>query len=165
MPSFRLVPYFYFRGCHGEQNKMRRYPGLTVLLLLVALHSVFGENPSSRITSGRMASGVMASSPAGDAASREGSEKRQRRYREGTRMVDRMGYFQSTGDRLAFYTQDDEQRFPALENLALERVARVIGESTSDGMQWSVSGVLTEYRGENYLLVTRAILKSESGVR
>jgi hypothetical protein len=57
-------------------------------------------------------------------------------------------------------TQEDEREFPALENLALERVARIVSESP-DQLQWSVSGMVTEYRGQNYLLITTALLKAE----
>lgn len=131
----------------------RRCLGLSLALLLLALHSVFGDKQLPTAVSPTPAAGPTSSVDA---------EQSQRRYREGTRLTDRIGYFQVTGDRVAFYSQQDDRRFPALENLALERVARVVGESSSDAMQWSVSGILTEYRGENYLLVTRAILKSES---
>lgn len=85
----------------------------------------------------------------------------ERRYREGTHLVDRIGRFKATGDRVTFYSKDDGRQFPALENLALERVARVISE-TSDNLQWCISGQVTEFRGQNYLLVTRAIVKAES---
>lgn len=85
----------------------------------------------------------------------------ERRYREGTHLVDRIGRFKATGDRVTFYSREDGRQFPALENLALERVARVISE-TSDNLRWSVSGQVTEFRGQNYLLVTRAIVKAES---
>ena len=75
--------------------------------------------------------------------------------------LNRIGRFRTTGDRVAFYSQEDERQFPALENLALERIARAINES-SDDLQWSVSGIVTEFRGQNYLLVTRAIRKAEA---
>lgn len=83
------------------------------------------------------------------------------RYREGTRLADQIGHFKVSGDRVTFYSDQDKRRFTALENLALERVARTVTES-SDALQWSVSGVVTEFRGQNYLLVTRAIVKSNT---
>jgi hypothetical protein len=54
-------------------------------------------------------------------------------------------------------------RYGGLENLNLERVASVINENPEQ-LQWSVSGTITEYRGANYLLVSRATLKSKPAV-
>jgi hypothetical protein len=50
---------------------------------------------------------------------------------------------------MMFYAADGERRFGVLENLNLERVARLVGE-TPDPLEWSVSGVVTEYQGGNY---------------
>lgn len=83
--------------------------------------------------------------------------------REGAKLTNRTGSFRITGDRVTFYAKDDKQRFRALENLALERIARVISDSEDPGrMEWSVSGKITEYHGNNYLLVSRAVLKAFS---
>lgn len=84
------------------------------------------------------------------------------RLREGSKIADQLGEFQKTADRYSFYLKDGKGVVRVLENLALERVARSLEDDPSPRL-WSVSGVLTEYRGENFLLVTRAILKSKSG--
>jgi len=84
--------------------------------------------------------------------------KKQKRLREGTKLVDRIGYFQATGDRVTFYASDGKERFRALENLLLERVARIISE-TPERVDWTVAGTITEFRGSNYLLLTHAVLK------
>ena len=81
------------------------------------------------------------------------------RLREGT-SVDMVGTFSATGDRIMFYTSADKSRFGALENLNLERVARVVSDST-EPLEWNVSGTITEYQGANYLLISRAVLKSK----
>src|SRR5687768_15245816 len=60
------------------------------------------------------------------------------RLREGTALAEQMGRFQPTGDRMMFYAADGERRFGVLENLNLERVARLVGE-TPDPLEWSVS--------------------------
>jgi hypothetical protein len=39
-------------------------------------------------------------------------------------------------------------------------LTRTIGDSP-DQLEWSISGVITEYRGANYLLVTQAVLKTK----
>jgi hypothetical protein len=41
----------------------------------------------------------------------------------------------------------------------LERVAQAIAENAKQ-LDWIVSGTISEYRGENFLLVNRAELKS-----
>ena len=81
------------------------------------------------------------------------------RLREGTEIVDQSGYFRMTGGKVTFFTADGEGRFVGLESLSLERVARLIADNP-EKLQWSVSGTVTEYRGANYLLIRRAILKS-----
>jgi hypothetical protein len=58
-----------------------------------------------------------------------------------------------------FYAADN-RRFTTLENLNLERVARVISDSP-DTLEWTVSGTITEFQGANYLLLSRAVLKSK----
>jgi len=85
---------------------------------------------------------------------REGS-----RVREGTEIVDQLGHFQSAGGRVIFSTADGKRRFIGLENLNLERIARTVADSPQT-LQWGVTGTITEYRGTNFLLIHRAILKS-----
>ncbi len=80
------------------------------------------------------------------------------RAREGTEIFDQWGTFRSVGDRITFFLADGRQRYVVLENLNLERIARSIADSP-DPLRWSVSGTLTEYRGANYLLVTRVVAK------
>jgi hypothetical protein len=84
------------------------------------------------------------------------------RLREGTQIEDQVGTFKITGDRATFYTDDGQHRYVGLENLNLARVVRAVSDEP-EPRQWSVSGTITEYRGSNYLLITRAVLKSNSG--
>ncbi|MFW5692972.1 MAG: hypothetical protein ACOCWL_02030 [Thermoguttaceae bacterium] len=107
-----------------------------------------------------------------DAAAEEdtpSAEKRKERLREGTELVDQPGVFRMAGDRMTFFTDLGEGRFVVLENLILERVGDVIGEYQTPPY-WSVTGTLTEYQGENFLLIHRAVLSNngaekEDGVR
>jgi hypothetical protein len=85
-------------------------------------------------------------------------EESQQRLREGSRLTDVAGQFDFAGDRIAFFPSQNKDSFRVLENLALERVSRILGESR-DKPEWSVSGIITEFRGVNYLLVTKAIIK------
>ena len=99
-------------------------------------------------------SGGSADSPTGAAADN------QDRLREGTSLSDRAGYFKLTGDRLTFYSPDGTLRLGGLENLNLERIAKIVGESP-EALEWVVSGTITEYQGTNYLLISRAVLKTK----
>jgi hypothetical protein len=82
------------------------------------------------------------------------------RWREGSRLIDQLGYFKVTGDHVTFVSSDGKLKFDGLENLAIERIARTIGDSP-DQLEWSICGAITEYRGANYLLVTQAVLKTK----
>lgn len=84
--------------------------------------------------------------------------------REGTEIVDAVGQFRVTGDRVAFFTADGKGRFLVLENLNLQRIVRVLADSPIP-LDWRVSGALTEYRGTNYLFVRSAVLKAGTEVR
>ena len=81
------------------------------------------------------------------------------RVREGTELVDEIGHFRRSGGRILFFSADGKRRLVGLENLNLERVARTIAQSPQT-LQWGVTGTITEYRGANFLLVRRAILRS-----
>jgi hypothetical protein len=82
------------------------------------------------------------------------------RVREGTELQDVLGTFRLTGDRATFYPADGTGKFGGLENQTLERVATVIAADPAS-MEWLVTGTITEFRGNNYILVTRAILKAK----
>ena len=81
------------------------------------------------------------------------------RVREGAKWEDEVGEFQAAGERIRFHSRDRDIKLTVLENLALERVARVLDE-TREPPLWSVSGMVTEFHGGNYLLVTRAVVKA-----
>jgi hypothetical protein len=82
------------------------------------------------------------------------------RLREGANIHDRIGRFEFTGDRITFYPDDSGEPLRALENLSLERIARVL-EETRGQREWSVSGTVTEYQGSNFILITRAVVRAK----
>lgn len=84
------------------------------------------------------------------------------RQREGARIVERRGRFEVHGDRVIFFAQEPDAHYVVLENLALERVTRVVEESGPQ-LVWSVTGTLSEYRSSNYLMISRAMVKSAQG--
>jgi hypothetical protein len=75
--------------------------------------------------------------------------------REGTQLREQRGHFEVTGARIAFVAADRKTRFVGLENLDLQRIAQLVAGS-SESLEWTVTGLITEYQGTNYLLVTRA---------
>ena len=80
------------------------------------------------------------------------------RLREGTRLTDELGTFQLSGDRIAFVPGGGaKDSLRVLENLALQRISFALDDSHGQG-QWLVSGIITEYRGANYLLITKAVI-------
>jgi hypothetical protein len=89
-------------------------------------------------------------------------ENAKRRLREGTILTDEVGRFRQDGDG-AVFVSEKQFEFVSLPNLNLERVARTLkGSDESESIRWSVSGVVTEFNGRNFLLITRAIYKSAS---
>ena len=79
--------------------------------------------------------------------------------REGTRLAGREGYFRIAGSRVVFFSKERNHRYVVLENLNLERIAETLADQPSR-RHWEVTGILSEYRGENYLLIEKAVLKS-----
>ncbi|MFW6170449.1 MAG: hypothetical protein ACODAD_08165 [Planctomycetota bacterium] len=81
--------------------------------------------------------------------------------REGTRLSDEAGTFDMAGNRLSFEIAGRDVSLQVLENLALERIWKTF--DNAGGREWSVSGVVTEYRDQNYLLIQRAVLRMRDG--
>ena len=84
----------------------------------------------------------------------------QARLREGTQVLDRLGSFQLEGSSATFVTNDGFS-MGGLPNLSLERVVRTLKSMDQPNrVQWSVTGTVTEFSGQNYLLIQRAVYKS-----
>ena len=100
---------------------------------------------------------------AGEVVGEEG-EGSPHRQREGTHMTSQHGYFRGSGDGLIFHLRGSKEKYPALENLALERFGKVMSDRHDhpDQLTWEVSGFFTEYRGSNYLFITHAVLLNKN---
>ncbi len=72
--------------------------------------------------------------------------------REGSVLPDLMGTFRVVGDRMQFVERDGNRTFRCLENMMLQRVHQVIGDEQNE-TAWIINGKVTEYRGENFLLI------------
>jgi hypothetical protein len=80
------------------------------------------------------------------------------KLREGGKIADARGRFELAGERIAFYPADGSETLPVLENLALERTMQIIQDSRGK-QEWIVSGMITEFRGNNYLLLSKAVMR------
>lgn len=129
-----------------------------VWLIATVWVSAADESPKPPRNSGPVETKVTtkATEPAGTEAETESPDGR---MREGAKLIEQIGEFQKAGDQVNFYLPNRKTELRVLPNLALERVVRVL-EDNPAVRTWSVSGVITEYQGENYLLVTRAVLKA-----
>jgi len=92
-----------------------------------------------------------------------GHLKSSERLREGTRLIDVTGALVSAGpDNVTFSPDGSRDSYRLLENLQLQRVSQVLDENR-DPRKWVISGLITEYRGANYLLLTKAVVQQQDG--
>ena len=108
-----------------------------------------------------MSGSVSASNPE-KASNNDGLVKKQENrplIREGTTMQSRHVVFRPAGHRVVMTTAEGSERFFCLENLNLQRITDVLRENPTL-TDWTVDYVVTEYKGENYVLIQRAVLTS-----
>src|SRR5262249_53669487 len=91
----------------------------------------------------------------------EAVSQTQKMRREGTRVIDIVGKVRKQGGRFEFVPDDGAGTMTILENQLLERI-----ESTRERqgeaaalMRWTVTGLVTEYRNSNFLLLQMVTLK------
>jgi hypothetical protein len=127
--------------------------GLLAFLIVTGLLAQEGPRPG--------AGSARTVLPRGPAAGprRSVDEKLSERMREGTRLTDVVGSFQTAGDRISFHPDGKGESYRVLENLALQRVDEYLGANRGTPT-WLVSGVMTEFRGGNFLLVSKAVVRS-----
>ena len=91
---------------------------------------------------------------------KEAAEAMKLRLREGTHLKDVIGRFRQSGDSLVFVDAENRE-LGGLPNLNLERIARMLQSvEEPESVSWSISGTVTEYSGQNHLLITRAVFRS-----
>ncbi len=136
--------------------------GLAVCVLLV-LYGPAGPSrsqgqPADRFGAAAEEEGTV---PPGE---QNGNSERRELLREGTQLSDTLGHFKLSGSRVVFVLADGSRQLTVLENLNLERVTQM---ARDDGQRvsWTVSGLVTEYQGTNYLLVNRARRRSSPARR
>lgn len=84
--------------------------------------------------------------------------------REGTFVVDRLGRFAQAADgqQMEFHFESDGQAMQdppmaVLPNLKLMGIEQVL-ESSRHDMRFRITGMVTEYRGHNYILLEKAVV-------
>ncbi len=140
------------RGEHmGSRFRLRATAGVMVAVAFGLAGTIQAEDPRpTSAARGRSRTAPMAHRP----------QEAPKRLRQGTVLRKVKGEFRLTGERVAFYPQDLEvKEMTVLENLALERLTELVAENRR--RLWLVDGVVTEFRGRNYLLVSRAVLTAE----
>jgi len=143
-----------FKGGNGRRSRIVGAACLGVLLagiLLLVVPTKGRAWTEARVPSAQPS--AQASSPAPEGV---------RRLREGTELIDQAGRFEIAGDRIVFVISPGDARLVALENLTLERVARTMANNPGR-MIWKINGSVTEYRGANFVLVHRAVLRRTGG--
>ena len=135
------------------------------LFLVLAIGLLATEGKASEPAGSVANSPDFRSTPADAAATNapESGKKTSERLREGTRLIDVPGTFVSLGaDNVTFAPTGGKDAYRVLENLALQRVSQQLDENRGP-RQWIVSGLITEFRGSNYLLVTKAVVQLQDG--
>jgi len=147
-------------------DKRRALVALT-LLMAASLAGAQNREPAGSVAN--VPTNLPAASPAtGDPPQNApltaaGGAKPAERLRENTRLADIAGVFQSVGnDSVSFSPAGSRDSYRLLENLALERIIRTLDENRGS-RPGTASGIITEFRGTNYLLVTKAIFPSQEG--
>lgn len=146
-----------------QPNRRSRLRLLTVLL---AAQAWVGPPQETRLSGDDQPQTVPSSeirSPGADVSSAPETppiDKPKQRQREGVKLTDRRGRFERRGERYVFLSDAPVSQFMVLENLMLERVANVLADAAGGQLRWSVSGTITEYRGVNYVLLDRAVVKA-----
>lgn len=79
------------------------------------------------------------------------------RLREGTTLRGLVGSIRPLGERWTLFLSQRDERYVLLENLALERILRT-NASFTEAPDWTIDGTITEFRGQNYLLIEKALL-------
>lgn len=77
--------------------------------------------------------------------------------REGTALTEVRGRFKVANERYVFMDEINNQSLTCLENLMLQRVYYFLKDDEGGRQRWSVSGKITEYNGENFLWIDRAM--------
>ena len=149
-------------------SKFRSYSLRTVVVLaaIAAASGVTAQNRDLPGSAANVPSKVQPTPGAAAPSSQAAGAKASERLREGTKLIDVVGTFQSIGGESITFTpggsSGNKESFRVLENLALQRVSQVLDENKG-ARQWTVSADVTEYKGNNYLLLRKIVVHPQDG--
>lgn len=87
-------------------------------------------------------------------------ELNKKRFREGMTIRDRQARFVVTGERSELIPSDGTASILVLENLNLQRI-RAEMVKLGAGIRWDVTAEVTEFEGNNFVLIKRAVIASD----
>lgn len=124
-------------------------PSVWVLLLVMVL-SMTSNHPSLRWTKGLTAQ-------ADERPSIQAMNADKSLIREGTILAEARGRFKVVNERFVFLDETTGKPLTCLENLMLQRIHSFLKDDEGGRQRWSVSGKITEYNGDNFLWLDRAL--------
>lgn len=135
---------------------------LILLVAVVAIAFAAAANSTEPAAAPNASSRPADSGPPGAMPGGENGSKVSDRLREDTKLIDVVGTFQSAGgDSISFSREGGKDSLKVLENLNLQRISQVLEENRGGTRRWVVSGIVTEFRGANYLLVKKFVQAEE----
>jgi len=139
---------------------------VALLLAITAASWAAAQNRDLPGSAANIPNAVQPSPSAATTTAGAAGAKASERLREGTRLVEVVGTFQSIGGESVTFTPvgtgTNKDSFRVLENLALQRVSQEL-EGNKGARQWTVSAEVTEYKGNNYLLLKKIVVRPQDG--
>lgn len=161
MPTGRSFFWLYLPFNIMDRSALRRFVLYVVPLVGVALviaSLALAQREPVPTQPGNMEKPIVdPNSVGGSADGKEGKDVVKKRIREGTALIDKRVFFRQTGSRTTLYTLDENERYVCLENLNLQRILQAIEEKPERSV-WRIDATFTEFRNENYVLITRAVI-------
>jgi len=140
---------------------------IRVVALLLAIAAASWAAAQNRDLPGSVANVPSAAQPSPSAATATpgaAGAKASERLREGTKLIEVVGTFQSIGGESVTFspvgTGTNKDSYRVLENLALQRVSQEL-DGNKGARQWTVSAEVTEYKGNNYLLLKKVVVRPQ----
>jgi hypothetical protein len=120
-----------------------------MLIFVIAL-TILSNHPALRTIPGSLVS-------AGERRNLKEMNEEKSLIREGTSLAEARGRFKPVNERFVFVDESTGKPLTCLENLMLQRIQSFLKDDEGGRQRWSVSGKITEFNGENFLWLDRAI--------
>jgi len=130
-------------------RRCSKAPSFWVFVCVVAL-TILSNHPALRSMPGSLAS-------ADERPNLKEMNEEKSLIREGTSLAEARGRFKPFNERFVFIDESTGKPLTCLENLMLQRIHSFLKDDEGGRQRWSVSGKITEFNGENFLWLDRAI--------